>query len=114
MSRAFRGIMRRRPGHEGRAAGRRARSPFPDLAAHLRGGGRERAARHGSPGPLRAVALLTALDWAVLGVYLVAIVGFGLWMGRGNQRIDDFFLADRKMRWWAAGLSVMATQISAI
>ena len=60
------------------------------------------------------MALLTALDWAVLGVYLVAIVGFGLWMGRGNQRIDDFFLADRKMRWWAAGLSVMATQISAI
>ncbi len=60
------------------------------------------------------MAVLTPLDWAVLGVYLVAIVGFGLWMGRGNQRIDDFFLADRKMRWWAAGLSVMATQISAI
>ena len=60
------------------------------------------------------MALLTPLDWSVLGVYLVAIVGFGLWMGRGNQRIDDFFLADRKMRWWAAGLSVMATQISAI
>ncbi len=60
------------------------------------------------------MAVLTPLDWSVLGVYLVAIVGFGLWMGRGNQRIEDFFLADRQMRWWAAGLSVMATQISAI
>ncbi len=60
------------------------------------------------------MAVLTALDWAVLGVYLVAIVGFGLWMGRGNQKIDDFFLAGREMKWWAAGLSVMATQISAI
>jgi len=60
------------------------------------------------------VDVLTPLDWAVLGVYLVAIVGFGLWMGRGNTKIEDFFLADRQMRWWAAGLSVMATQISAI
>jgi Na+/proline symporter len=57
---------------------------------------------------------VTTLDWAVLGVYLVAIVGFGVWMGRGNRRIDDFFLAGREMRWWAIGLSVMATQISAI
>jgi SSS family transporter len=54
------------------------------------------------------------LDWAVLTVYLVAILALGLWAGRGNQRIEDFFLAGRKMRWWAVGLSVMATQISAI
>jgi Na+/proline symporter len=60
------------------------------------------------------VAVLTTLDWAVLGVYLVAIVGYGVWMGRGNRKIDDFFLAGREMKWWAAGLSVMATQISAI
>jgi len=54
------------------------------------------------------------LDWTVLAVYLVAIVAFGVWAGRGNQRIDEFFLAGRRMRWWAVGLSVMATQISAI
>ena len=54
------------------------------------------------------------LDWVVLVGYLVAIVSFGLWAGRGNRRIDDFFLAGRRMRWWAVGLSVMATQISAI
>jgi SSS family solute:Na+ symporter len=54
------------------------------------------------------------LDWTVLTVYLVAIVAFGVWAGRGNQRIDEFFLAGRRMRWWAVGLSVMATQISAI
>jgi Na+/proline symporter len=60
-----------------------------------------------------AVAL-TPVDWVVLAVYLAAIVTFGLWMGRGNRRVDDFFLAGRQMRWWAAGLSVMATQVSAI
>jgi len=54
------------------------------------------------------------LDWTVLTVYMVGIVAFGVWAGRGNQRIDDFFLAGRRMRWWAVGLSVMATQISAI
>ena len=54
------------------------------------------------------------LDWTVLTVYLVAIVAFGVWAGRGNQRIDELFLAGRRMRWWAVGLSVMATQISAI
>ncbi|MBI3932307.1 MAG: sodium:solute symporter [Acidobacteria bacterium] len=57
---------------------------------------------------------MAPLDWAVLVVYLVAIVAFGVWAGRGNRRIDDFFLAGRGMRWWAIGLSVMATQISAI
>ena len=54
------------------------------------------------------------LDWVVLVGYLVAIVSFGVWAGRGNRRIDDFFLAGRQMRWWAVGLSVMATQISAV
>jgi SSS family transporter len=57
---------------------------------------------------------LSTLDWAVLIVYLVGIIAFGLWAGRGNVKIDDFFLAGRQMRWWAVGLSVMATQISAI
>ncbi len=57
---------------------------------------------------------MTTLDWAVLIFYLVAIVAFGLYAGRGNRKLEDFFLAGRSMRWWAVGLSVMATQISAI
>jgi len=57
---------------------------------------------------------LATADWLVLALYVVAIVAFGLWVGRGTRGIDDFFLAGRQMRWWAAGLSVMATQISAI
>jgi len=53
-------------------------------------------------------------DWVVLGVYLVGIVAFGMWTGRGSRGMDEFFLAGRTMKWWAIGLSVMATQISAI
>jgi len=57
---------------------------------------------------------LASADWVVLAAYVVAIVAFGLWVGRGTRGTLDFFLAGRQMRWWAAGLSVMATQISAI
>jgi Na+/proline symporter len=58
--------------------------------------------------------LMAPLDWGVLVGYLIAIVSWGVWSGRGNKKTDDFFLAGRGMRWWAVGLSVMATQISAI
>ena len=41
-------------------------------------------------GRLLRLALLTlsALDWVVLVVYLVAVVAFGIWAGRGNRRIE--------------------------
>jgi len=57
---------------------------------------------------------VSRLDWTVLVTYVAAIVTFGVWAGRGNKKMDDFFLAGRRMRWWAVGLSVMATQISAV
>jgi Na+/proline symporter len=57
---------------------------------------------------------MSTIDWAVLVAYLAGIVVFGYWVGRNNRKIDDFFLAGREMPWWAVGLSVMATQISAI
>lgn len=57
---------------------------------------------------------MSTLDWSVLAVYLIGIVVFGYWVGRNNRKLDDFFLAGREMPWWAVGLSVMATQISAI
>lgn len=57
---------------------------------------------------------MSTTDWTVLAIYLSGIVVFGWWVGRNNRKIDDFFLAGREMPWWAVGLSVMATQISAI
>jgi len=57
---------------------------------------------------------LAPADWVVLLAYVCGIVAFGVWVGRRTRNVADFFLAGREMRWWAAGLSVMATQLSAI
>ena len=54
------------------------------------------------------------IDWVVVVVYLVWIVYDGLRRSRGTDRVDGYFLANRSLPWWAVGLSVMATQMSAI
>jgi solute:Na+ symporter, SSS family len=55
-----------------------------------------------------------AIDWLVIGAYLVWIVYDGLRRVRSASEIDGYLLAKRSLPWWAAGLSVMATQMSAI
>ena len=55
-----------------------------------------------------------ALDWIVVGVYLVWIVQDGLKRTKGTKEVEGYFLANRSLPWWAVGLSVMATQLSAI
>ena len=54
------------------------------------------------------------LNWAILAAYLTFVVVDGLRRSRGSRGIEGFFLANRSLPWWAVGLSVMATQISAI
>nr|MCU0648203.1 sodium:solute symporter [Gemmatimonadaceae bacterium] len=54
------------------------------------------------------------LNWVIVGVYLLVVVGDGLRRTRGAKNIDAYFLASRRLPWWAVGLSVMATQLSAV
>ena len=54
------------------------------------------------------------LDWLVVGAYLLWIVYDGLKRTRSASEMDGYLLAKRSLPWWAAGLSVMATQLSAI
>ena len=54
------------------------------------------------------------LDWAIVAVYLVYIVYDGLRLTKKSNEIEGYFLASRSLPWWAVGLSVMATQLSAI
>lgn len=57
---------------------------------------------------------MSAIDWIVLGATLAAIVLYGLWKGRKQQRLEQYLLADRQLQWYTIALSVMATQASAI
>src|SRR5918995_1222918 len=54
------------------------------------------------------------LDWIVLVSFTAWIVYDGLKRTRDSQELEGYFLAKRSIPWWAAGLSVMATQLSAI
>jgi SSS family transporter len=54
------------------------------------------------------------IDWAVLAGLMAWIVYDGLKRTKDSQELDGYFLAKRSIPWWAAGISVMATQLSAI
>lgn len=54
------------------------------------------------------------INWAIVGAYLVYVVWDGLRRARGATNIEGYFLANRSLPWWAVGLSVMATQLSAV
>jgi solute:Na+ symporter, SSS family len=54
------------------------------------------------------------LDWLVVAAYLAWIVWDGLKRSSRTDEVEGYFLANRSLPWWAVGLSVMATQLSAI
>lgn len=54
------------------------------------------------------------LDWLVLGFTLVTIVAYGTWKTRGSRSVQDYVRGGNQSQWWTIGLSVMATQASAI
>ena len=54
------------------------------------------------------------IDWLVVALYLVWMVYDGLKRTKGSDRLEGYLLANRSLPWWAVGLSVMATQLSAI
>ncbi|HEV3058760.1 MAG TPA: sodium:solute symporter [Vicinamibacterales bacterium] len=55
-----------------------------------------------------------ALDWLVVAAYIGWVVVDGLRRSKGTDKVDGYFLANRSLPWWAVGLSVMATQMSAV
>ena len=55
-----------------------------------------------------------AVDWTIIAIYLVWIVWDGLRRTKDSDRLEGYFLGGRSIPWWAVGLSVMATQLSAV
>ncbi|HEY1087004.1 MAG TPA: sodium:solute symporter, partial [Archangium sp.] len=57
---------------------------------------------------------MSALDWAVLVGTIALIVGYGVWKTRGAQTAGNYLRGGSDAKWWTIGLSIMATQASAI
>jgi Na+/proline symporter len=57
---------------------------------------------------------MNLLDWIILFGTLLAIVLYGTWKTRGAKNIESYLKGDNTMKWWMIGVSIMATQASAI
>jgi len=57
---------------------------------------------------------MALIDWIVLGGTLLFIVIYGAWRTRESKSVKDYIGGGQQARWWTIGLSVMATQASAI
>ena len=57
---------------------------------------------------------MAILDWSVLLITLSFIVIYGSWKTKGSKNVTDFIKGGNEAKWWTIGLSVMATQASAI
>src|SRR5258707_10548629 len=57
---------------------------------------------------------MTPLDWIALFGRIAFLVSYGLWRGSGSTSVNQYLLAGKSMPWYAMGISIMATQASAI
>ncbi|WP_460218536.1 sodium:solute symporter family protein [Psychroserpens sp. MEBiC05023] len=57
---------------------------------------------------------MQTLDWIVLISTLLIIVAYGTYQSRGSKNVQDYLKGGNSSKWWTIGLSVMATQASAI
>ena len=57
---------------------------------------------------------MSTIDWVVLFAWLISLVSYGLYRGRGSTTVNSYLLAGKSMPWYAMGLSILATQASAI
>ncbi len=57
---------------------------------------------------------LHVADWTVIVLYLLGMIGLGVWFGKDQQNARDYFLGSRNLPWWSVGLSIIATETSAL
>jgi solute:Na+ symporter, SSS family len=57
---------------------------------------------------------MSTLDWIVLFGAIIAIVSYGTWKTRGSNTMESYVKGDGTLKWWMIGISIMATQASAI
>ncbi|HEO71423.1 MAG TPA: sodium:solute symporter, partial [Candidatus Hydrogenedentes bacterium] len=73
-----------------------------------------RGARVITGAPRGSKKRLNILDFAVMGAYFLALILIGFYFSKREHTTDDFFLGGKRIPWWAAGLSIYGTSLSAI
>jgi SSS family solute:Na+ symporter len=53
-------------------------------------------------------------DWVVIVLYLLGIIGLGVWFGKDQHNTRDYFLGSKNIPWWGIGLSIVAAETSAL
>src|SRR5437660_11313389 len=53
-------------------------------------------------------------DWLIIAVYLLGIIGLGVWVGKDQRNTRDYFLGSKTIPWWGIGLSIVAAETSAL
>ena len=64
--------------------------------------------------PISASSFLNSTDWIVIVVYLLGIIGLGVWFGKDQKNTRDYFLGSKDTPWWGIGLSIVAAETSAL
>src|SRR5436189_3293213 len=60
------------------------------------------------------MSFFNAADWLVIVVYLLGIIGLGVWFGKDQRNTRDYFLGSKNIPWWGIGFSIVAAETSAL
>ena len=57
---------------------------------------------------------MSLLDWGVMLVTIVAMILYGMYKSKGSKDLNNYFRSCKELKWFTIGLSIIATQASAI
>ena len=60
------------------------------------------------------MSFFNVADWLVIVVYLLGIIGLGVWFGKDQRNTRDYFLGSKTTPWWGIGFSIVAAETSAV
>jgi SSS family solute:Na+ symporter len=61
-----------------------------------------------------SASYLSAADWTVIILYLMGMIGLGVWFGKDQRNTRDYFLGSKNIPWWGVAFSIVATETSAL
>jgi len=57
---------------------------------------------------------ISEIDAAIIAAYMLGVVLFGIWMGRGQRNVAGYLVGGRSLPWWAVLFSIVATETSTV